>query len=180
MTYFYFKSLHLIFMVCWFSGLFYLVRLFIYFKEAENKDNNTKKILQDQFTLMTKRLLYFITWPAAFLTTFFGLVMIYINPFLLDASWMQVKLCFIFLLWLYTYSCQYFYNQMVIGKITINENRLRIWNELATIFLFTIIFIAILQNSISWLFISLGLIIITIILMFLIKIYKRYMLDKKD
>ena len=73
MSYLYFKSLHLIFMVCWFAGLFYLVRLFIYFKESEKKPQVERTVLETQFTLMTKRLLYIITWPSAVLTTIFGL-----------------------------------------------------------------------------------------------------------
>ena len=72
MSYLYIKSLHIIFMVCWFAGIFYLVRLMIYFKESEEKELNSRKILQDQYTIMTKRLLYFITWPACFLTFLFG------------------------------------------------------------------------------------------------------------
>ena len=56
MSYLYFKSLHLIFMVCWFAGLFYLVRLFIYFKESEKKPELERTVLENQFTLMTKRL----------------------------------------------------------------------------------------------------------------------------
>ena len=60
-------------MVCWFAGLFYLVRLFIYFKESEKKPELERTVLENQFTLMTKRLLYIITWPSALLTTIFGL-----------------------------------------------------------------------------------------------------------
>ena len=71
MNYLYFKSLHLIFMVCWFAGLFYVVRLFIYHKEANTKEYSVKEILQVQYTLMSKRLLNIITWPAAVLTTIF-------------------------------------------------------------------------------------------------------------
>ena len=165
-------------MVCWFSGLFYLVRLFIYFKESELKDTTTRKILQDQFSLMTKRLLYIITWPSAILTTIFGLSMIYSNPLLLDVKWMKVKLCFVFFLLLYTYSCQIIFNQMKKGKILYQENSLRVWNELATVFLFSIIFLAVLKTSISWLYATVGLILIALILTLLIKAYKRYFLDK--
>ena len=173
MSYLYFKSLHLIFMVCWFAGLFYLVRLFIYFKESEKKPKVEKIVLETQFTLMTKRLLYIITWPSAVLTTIFGLSMIYLNTALLDSQWMKVKLCFVFFLLLYTYSCQIIFNQMKEGKIKFKSTSLRIWNEVATIFLFSIIFLAVLRTTISWLFATLGLILLAVILMILIKIYKR-------
>ena len=104
MNYLHLKSLHLIFMVCWFAGLFYVVRLFIYHKEAEKKEQGEKSILQSQYTLMSKRLLNIITWPSAFLTTVFGLSMLIENPVYLKQHWMHVKLSFILLLWLYTYS----------------------------------------------------------------------------
>ena len=117
MSYLYIKSLHIIFMVCWFAGIFYLVRLMIYFKESEEKELNSRKILQDQYTIMTKRLLYFITWPACFLTFLFGFSLIYLNPILLDNNWLVSKLVFVFLLLLYTISCQLLFNQMQKGKI---------------------------------------------------------------
>ena len=64
----YIKALHIIFVVSWFSGLFYIVRLFIYFAEAEKKEEPAKKILQTQYKIMSKRLWYIITWPSAILT----------------------------------------------------------------------------------------------------------------
>ena len=149
MSYLYFKSLHLIFMVCWFAGLFYVVRLFIYHKEAQTKEENVKEILQPQYTLMSKRLLSIITWPSAFLTTFFGVSMLIDNPTYLQQNWMHIKLSFILLLWLYTYSCQIILNQIKIGQIKISEIKLRIWNEAATLIMFDIIFMAVLKNSIS-------------------------------
>ena len=66
-------------MVCWFAGLFYVVRLFIYHKEAQTKEKSIKVILQPQYTLMSKRLLSIITWPSAFLTTFFGVSMLTVS-----------------------------------------------------------------------------------------------------
>ncbi len=175
MDYFYLKALHLIFMVCWFAGLFYLVRLFIYHKEAAKKQKQEQAILQAQFTIMTGRLLNIITWPSAVLTTVFGISMLYYNPELLKQDWMQVKLVFATLLWGYTYSCQHYYNQMKIGQITSKESKLRIWNEVATLFLFAIIFMAVLKNSMSWIFATFSLVALAVVLMILIKLYKKYM-----
>ena len=53
--YFYIKALHIIFIVTWFSGLFYIVRLFVYNREAQDKDIPEKKILSDQFSIMIRR-----------------------------------------------------------------------------------------------------------------------------
>ena len=65
MQYLYIKALHIIFVTTWFAGLFYIIRLYIYYKEAEDKEEPAKGILQKQFKLMSKRLWYIITWPSA-------------------------------------------------------------------------------------------------------------------
>ena len=174
MNYLYFKSLHLIFMVCWFAGLFYVVRLFIYHKEAQTKEKSIKEILQPQYTLMSKRLLSIITWPSAFLTTFFGVSMLIENPSYLQQNWMHIKLSFILLLWLYTYSCQILLNQMKNSQIRTTEIKLRIWNEVATLIMFAIIFMAVLKNSISWIYATFSLVGLAVFLMISIKLYKRY------
>ena len=174
MDYLYFKSLHLIFMVCWFAGLFYVVRLFIYHKEADIKESSVKEILQVQYILMSKRLISIIIWPSAVLTTIFGVSMLIENPTYLKQNWMHVKLTFIILLWLYTYSCQIIHNQMKSGKITNSEIKLRIWNEVATVLMFAIIFIAVLKNSISWIYATFSLVGLAILLMISINLYKKY------
>lgn len=174
MNYLHLKALHLIFMVCWFAGLFYVVRLFIYHKEADTKVESTKNILQTQYTLMSKRLLNIITWPSAFLTTIFGIGMLLENPIYLKQNWMHVKLSFILLLWLYTYSCRIIHNQMKIGKIKTTELKLRVWNEVATLIMFSIIFMAVLRNSISWIYATFSLVSLAVLLMVSIKIYKKY------
>ena len=161
-------------MVCWFAGLFYVVRLFIYHKEAQTKEESVKEVLQSQYALMSKRLLSIITWPSAFLTTFFGVSMLLDNPILVEQSWMQIKLAFILLLWLYTYSCQIILNQIKIGQIRTTEIKLRIWNEVATLIMFAIIFMAVLKNSISWIYATLSLVVLAVLLMISIKWYKKY------
>ena len=161
-------------MVCWFAGLFYVVRLFIYHKEAQTKEKSIKEILQPQYTLMSKRLLSIITWPSAFLTTFFGVSMLIENPSYLQQNWMHIKLSFILLLWLYTYSCQILLNQMKNSQIRTTEIKLRIWNEVATLIMFAIIFMAVLKNSISWIYATFSLVGLAVFLMISIKLYKRY------
>ena len=161
-------------MVCWFAGLFYVVRLFIYHKEAQTKEKSIKEILQPQYTLMSKRLLSIITWPSAFLTTFFGVSMLIENPSYLQQNWMHIKLSFILLLWLYTYSCQILLNQMKNSQIKTTEIKLRVWNEVATLIMFAIIFMAVLKNSISWIYATFSLVGLAVFLMISIKLYKRY------
>ena len=85
-------------MVSWFAGLFYMVRLFIYFAEADLKEDIERKILLKQFKVMQWRLWYIIAWPAMILTMFFGIGMICIKPVFLEMPYMQLKLGFVFLL----------------------------------------------------------------------------------
>jgi len=72
MDYFYLKALHIIFIVTWFAGLFYIVRLFIYHTEAQDEEEVARIILQKQYKIMSKRLWYGITWPSAILTAILG------------------------------------------------------------------------------------------------------------
>ena len=173
MSYLAVKALHLIFVICWFAGLFYIGRIFIYYKEAESKSENEKIILQNQFLIMAKRLMYIILWPSVF-----GWIMVFRNPALLDLDWMKVKLVLVSLLLLYVIICQLLLNQMNNGKIITSEFKLRLFSEAATLFLISIVFIATLKNNISWIYATLYFFIISVILMFLVRLYKKYILKK--
>ena len=108
MEYFsYIKSLHIIFVITWFAGLFYIPRLFIYFIEASSKPSPDKKILMDQFTLMMNRLWFVITWPSSVLAILFGFWMIVLVPNWLLENWMIAKLGFVFLLIIYPFPLNY-------------------------------------------------------------------------
>ena len=139
--YLYLKALHIIFVVCWFAGLFYIVRLFVYYAEAQLKSDIEKEILSNQYQIMTNRLWYIITFPAAVLATIFGVAMLVENPALLQMPWMHVKLLFVLLLWLYHFKCQQFVKQIQNKKLTKNSSFFRIWNEGATIILFSVVFL---------------------------------------
>ena len=115
--YLYLKALHIIFVVCWFAGLFYIVRLFVYYAEAQLKSDIEKEILSNQYQIMTSRLWYIITFPAAVLATIFGVWMLVENPALLQMPWMHVKLLFVVLLWLYHFKCQQFVKQIKIKTL---------------------------------------------------------------
>ncbi|QCX40000.1 protoporphyrinogen IX oxidase [Aureibaculum algae] len=173
MNYLYLKSLHIIFVTTWFAGLFYIIRLFIYYKEAEKKPDLEKGILQKQYKLMIKRLWYIITWPSAILTFIFATLLLYIQPIWLSTKWMWIKLVFVLLLYLYHFSCQHMVNQIEKGFLNYSAFGLRIWNEVATILLFAIVFLVVLKNSIGWIFGTLGILGVSILLMLGIKLYKR-------
>ena len=103
MEYLYIKSLHIIFVITWFAGLFYIPRLFVYQIEAFHKPSPDKEILGKQLKLMAKRLWYIITWPSAFLATIFAIWLLILQPLWLTEPWMIVKLGFVVLLIMYSF-----------------------------------------------------------------------------
>ena len=174
MLYLYLKSIHIIFVVSWMAGLFYIVRLFVYHVEANARPEQERLILQTQFELMQKRLWYIITTPAMVLTILAGAGMILVNPTLLYANWMQVKLAFVLGLLFYHFKCQNIISQLKQGVFSWNSTQLRIWNELATIFLVAIVFTVVLKSAIDWIYGLIGLILFAIIIMSAVRIYKYY------
>ena len=98
----YIKSLHIIFIVTWFSGLFYIVRLFVYNAEAEEKQEPEKSILHKQYTVMIKRLWKGITWPSAVLTLVLGPWMVIIMGNI--PQWLWIKLAFVLGLYIYHFT----------------------------------------------------------------------------
>tara|TARA_R110001583_G_scaffold114876_1_gene265320 strand:- start:27960 stop:28511 length:552 start_codon:yes stop_codon:yes gene_type:complete len=173
MTYLYLKSLHIIFVTTWFAGLFYIVRLFIYYKEAEEKPEIEKNILLKQYKLMIKRLWYIITWPSAVLAVIFATWMLILQPAWLQTSWMHIKLSFVALLFAYHWSCQILYNQIDKGYLKYSSTSLRIWNEISTIILFACVFLVVLKSTFGWIFGVVGIFGISIFLMLGIKLYKK-------
>ena len=174
MSYTVLKALHIIFMVSWFAGLFYIVRLFIYHSEAQNKSEQEKQILGDQFKIMESKLWWIITTPAMILTLVFGIWMLIENPVLLKMPWMHFKLTFVALLLFY-----HFKSQLIMGKMHKNifkwsSNQLRLWNEVATLALVAIVFLVVMKNSFNWIYGTLGFFGVAIGLTIAIKIYKRY------
>ena len=169
--YLYLKALHIIFIVTWFSGLFYIVRLFIYNAEANEKPEPEKSILKNQFSIMIKRLWLGITWPSAVITLILGPLLIYINPAILD-NWLWVKIGFVIGLYIYHFSLNVLYRQQNKNIFKYNSQQLRLWNEVATIFLISIIFLVVVKQAMSLVWGLLGLVLFILILLSAIKIYK--------
>ncbi|MFK5958748.1 MAG: CopD family protein [Lutibacter sp.] len=173
MDYLYIKSLHIIFITTWFAGLFYIIRLFIYYKEAEEKPELEKNILLKQYKLMIKRLWYIITWPSAVLASTFAVWLLILQPGWLQQNWMLIKLGFVAALYAYHWSCQLLYNQIEKGYLNYSSFALRIWNEVATIILFSCVFLVVLKTSFGWIFGVLGIVGVSILLMLGVKLYKN-------
>ena len=169
----YLKALHIIFIVTWFSGMFYIVRLFIYNREAADLPEVEKNILQKQFTIMIKRLWLGITWPSAILTLIFGPWVMYEAGYFYDVpDWLWIKLGFVLGLYLYHFSLHKIYAQQLKGVFKYSSQKLRIWNEVATIFLISIVMLVVVKQGISLVWGLLGLVLLMVVLMSAIKIYK--------
>lgn len=173
MAYLYLKSLHIIFITTWFAGLFYIIRLFIYYKEADEKPELERQILTKQYYLMIKRLWYIITWPSAVLATLFAVWLLILQPNWLQESWMHIKLTFVVALFTYHWSCQVLYNQIEKGALKYSSLALRIWNEVATLILFSCVFLVVLKSTFDWIFGVIGIVGVSILLMLGIKLYKN-------
>ncbi|MEX1203388.1 MAG: CopD family protein [Ferruginibacter sp.] len=168
--YLYVKAIHIIFIVTWFAGMFYLPRLFIYNSEANEKSEPAKSILQEQFRIMIKRLWWGITWPSAILTVIFGAWMAWLYGSV--PSWLWIKLGFVAGLYAYHFSLQKIYSDQMKGLFKLSSQQLRIWNEIATIFLVAIVMLVSVKQGMSLVWGVVGLLMLIVLLMSAIKIYK--------
>ncbi len=166
----YIKAIHIIFIVTWFAGLFYLPRLMVYAAEASQlEDEGAKLILQNQYRLMKKRLLYGITWPSAVITLLLGARLLMLYPL---TDWLKIKLIFVLVLYAYHFSLQIIFKQQQRGVFTLSGQQLRAWNEIPTVLLFAIVFLVVLKNTVDFWWGLLGLAVLVVLLMAGIRIYK--------
>jgi protoporphyrinogen IX oxidase len=171
MSYFYIKALHIIFIVTWFAGMFYIVRLYIYNTEAAEKASPEREILGVQFNIMIRRLWLGITWPSALLTLIFGpwlWIMMGSTP-----QWLTIKIIFVVLLYLYHLTLHVLYLEQRKGIFRFSSQQLRIWNEAATLLLFAIVFLATVKQGMGVVFGLAGIASLTVVLMIAIRIYKK-------
>jgi len=173
MTSLYLKAVHIIFIVTWFAGLFYMPRLFIYITEAHQKSEPEKSILTNQLMLMASRLWYGITWPSAIITLVMGAIMLLNQPEWLAHGFMHIKLTLVFFLYLYHLSLQYLLNQLKTGVVHYSSQQLRYWNEVSTLFLIAIVFLIVLKSALSMVWGIVGLLVVTLLIVAGIKIYKK-------
>ena len=147
MAYLWLKSFHIIGVVVWFAGLFYLVRLYVYHREADARPEPERTILQKQFTIMEDRLLSIITTPGLFVTVGTAIGLLYTNPAYLKSSWLHAKLFFVFNLVIYHISCIKLQRQIQAGKCAWSAQRFRAFNELPTLLLVTIVLLVVFKEA---------------------------------
>ena len=178
MYYNYIKALHLIFVITWFAGLFYIPRLFIYHIEASKKTKQEADILIPQLKIMAKRLWYIITWPSAILCIIFAFWLLLLIPSWIAQSWMHIKLNFVVLLIAYHLKTHQIFLKLQKDKIVYTSMFMRIWNEGATLLLFAIVFLVILKDSFHWVFGLFGILGLGVILVLGIRLYKKIRIGK--
>ena len=167
----YFKALHIIFVVTWFAGLFYIVRLFVYQTEASEKEEPERSILTSHIQQWSRRLWFGITWPSAILATVFGLLLM--GPWL-GQTWFNIKLIFVIGLWVYHHIIHFRFKELQKNTYKYSSQKLRVFNEIATIFLVSIVFLVVLKNLLSLLWALVGLAVFIVVLMSAIRIYKHW------
>lgn len=173
MTYLHFKALHIIFVVSWFAGLFYMPRLFVYHTEANDKPDPERRILLTQFTKMEKLLWNAIMTPACWLALLCGSAMLYITPAWLDQDWMKLKLLFVLGLLAYHSFTRKILLEIRQEKFRFSSFQLRLFNEIATIFLFSIVFLVVLKNTVDWLWGVGGLLAFAILIMTAVRTVRK-------
>lgn len=141
MTYEVIKSLHIIAVVCWFAGLFYLPRLFVYHAQLEKQQGARHEMLKT----MEFRLYRYIMSPAMTLTWVFGLWMLYLIPEWLQSGWMHAKLTFVVLLTGYNHVCSAYLKKFARGKNVKSHKFFRIFNEIPTVILIVVVFLVVLK-----------------------------------
>jgi putative membrane protein len=163
MAYLWVKSLHLVGVIAWFAGLFYLVRLFVYHAEASHRPAAERDVLQRQYTLMASRLLHIITTPAMILTVVAAVSMLTMNTGLLQVRWMHLKFAPVIGLLAYHAWCWACVNRLQRGQSLGTPKQMRIANEVPTVLLVVTVILAVLKDIATipqLLGLSLGLIVV--------------------
>ena len=175
MSYTVLKSIHIIFVVSWFAGLFYLPRLLVYHAESQAKEEPEKGILSKQFEKMEKILFNAIMIPAMFLTWITGLSLIYVAWLSSFGSqgWLHLKLGFVVAITVYHFICRHLILQFRKGNFVLSGNQLRLYNEIATILLVAVVFLVVAKNTLDWMYGLGGFVIFAIVIMAAVTIVKK-------
>jgi putative membrane protein len=180
MPHLYLLAIHIIFVVAWFAGLFYIVRLFIYHTEANKKPEPDRTILITHFKKAERNLLNIITWPAMIGTYIFGFWYAYELFGFSFPGWLLLKLAFVLGLTLYFFQCNIIYRNLKNDIFKTSSFKLRLWNEVATLFLVIIVFIVVYKGSGDWLWGVVGFILFALLLFVAINLYRKMRAKKGE
>lgn len=164
---------HIIGFVSWFAGLFYLLRMFVYYAEAKLKAEPARSILMEEYGLMQKRVYRIICNPAMMFTWTFGILMLIANPQYLHQGWMHVKLLLLILLTgFHVYSKRFMFKQQA-GITNMPSFKIRLLNEVPTLFLVFIVALGVYRDSINYIYLLIGLFLFGGMIFYAARKYKR-------
>ena len=146
-SYLWFKTFHIIGVVVWFAGLFYLVRLFIYHVEAAEQEQPIRAAFEQQYGLMERRLANIITTPGMAVAVSCAVGLLVVNPSWLQQSWMHAKLLFVAFLLGYHWLCYRLMGQLQRGDCNWSGRQLRALNELPTLLLVIVVLLVVFKQQ---------------------------------
>ncbi|MBP5977570.1 protoporphyrinogen oxidase HemJ [Brasilonema sp. CT11] len=173
MAYSWFKAFHIVGIVVWFAGLFYLVRLFIYHVEANQEPEPARTILKNQYQIMEKRLYNIITTPGMLVTVAMAIGLLTTEPDVLKEGWLHVKLGFVVLLLGYHHYCKRLMKQLAQDTCKWNSQQLRALNEAPTVMLVVIVLLAVFKNNLPTDITAWGIVAMIIAMVATIQLYAR-------
>jgi putative membrane protein len=174
MSYTLLKALHIVFVVTWFAGLFYMFRLFVYHREAQDQTPGpVRDALIAQFRIMESRLWLAITWPSSILAVIFGVGMLHHIPAWLSQPWMHVKLGFVGALLGYQILGHRVWRTLRDREAPWTSTTYRVLNEVPTLILVACVFLAVYKDAVSWLKGVVGIVGLAVALGLAIRWYKR-------
>lgn len=139
MLYLWVKAFHLISVVVWFAGLFYLPRLFVYHSATEDES------MKENYAIMERRLYRIIMNNAVMAVFVFGFILIWLNPAVAYGGWFQIKLVLVFALLAYHILCGRMLRSFAAGTNKQSTLFYRIFNEVPTVFLIAIVILAVVK-----------------------------------
>ena len=180
MPYLWFKVFHIVGVVVWFAGLFYLVRLFIYDVEANDRAEPARSTLKAQYRLMEKRLLNIITTPGMVVTIAMAAGLLATDRSLIHQHWLQIKLGLVVLLAIYHVYCGRIFKQLCLNTCRWTGQQLRLWNELPTVLLLAIVSLAVFKSSLPVYGATAGLLGLIVLMLVGIYVYAKNRLSHQN
>jgi protoporphyrinogen IX oxidase len=173
MPYLWFKAFHIVGIVAWFAGMFYLPRLFVYHAEANEQPEAVRTILQQQYQIMEKRLYRIIMTPAMLLTLIMAAAMLVTAPDLLKDTWLHVKMGLVAVLVGYHHLCSRLIKEMADGKFRFTGQQFRWFNEFPTVLFVIVVLLAVFKNNFPTSAASWGIVAMIVAMAAVIQLYAR-------
>ena len=180
MAYYWFKAFHLIGVVVWFAGLFYLVRLFVYHAEASQEPEQAQTILKNQYQIMEKRLYHIITMPGMVVTVAMAIGLLITEPELLRDRWLHIKLAFVAALIVYHFYCGRIMRQLAAGQCNWSGQHFRALNEAPTVLLVAIVLLAVFKNNLPTDITAWGILAMIVLMAASIQLYAKKRRQDKE